>query len=127
MNKVIIIGNLGQDPEVRKGGAVSFSVATSEKWKSKDGEAQEHTEWHNIVAFGKTGELCAQYLAKGRKVCVEGKIRTDEWTDKDGETRKSKSIIAERVHFLSSAQQDGGGGSSQGNRSPSAKSDDIPF
>src|SRR5438876_12421030 len=108
VNKVILIGNLGKDPEVRftqTGSAVAnFSIATSEQWNDRDGKRQERTEWHNIVVWGKQGELCGQYLAKGRQVYVEGSIRTRSYDDKEGNRRYITEIIAQRVQFL------GGGG-----------------
>jgi single-strand DNA-binding protein len=108
VNKVILIGNLGRDPEVRftsNGRAVArFSVATSEVWKDAEGNRQERTEWHNIVVWGKQGETCAQYLAKGRQVYVEGSIRNSSYDDKSGNKRYVTEIIAQRVRFL------GGGG-----------------
>jgi len=105
MNKVIIIGRLGKDPELRympNGKAVAiFSIATSEKWTGKDGEKQERTEWHNIVAFEKTAELCAGYLNKGSQAAVEGKIQTRSW-EKDGEKKYKTEIVVNRVEFLGS-------------------------
>ena len=88
VNKAILIGNLGRDPELRytqSGQAVaSFTLATSESWTDKSGERKERTEWHRISAWGKVGELCAQYLSKGRTVYVEGRIQTRDWEDKEG-------------------------------------------
>jgi len=88
VNKAILVGNLGRDPELRQtpsGQSVcNFTLATSETWNDRNGERVERTEWHRIVAWGKTGELCAQYLSKGRTVYVEGRIQTREWEDKDG-------------------------------------------
>ena len=90
VNKAILVGNLGRDPEIRytaSGMAVAnFTIATSEKWKDKNsGEMQERTEWHRIVAWGKLGEICGEYLAKGRQVYIEGRIQTRQWEDKDDE------------------------------------------
>jgi len=103
--KVILIGYLGRDPEIRytpSGAAVaSFSIATSETWKNRDGEKQEHTEWHQIVAWNRLAEICSEYLAKGSQVYIEGKIRTNEWEDQDGNERSRKEIIANTVQFLS--------------------------
>lgn len=108
INKVIILGRLGQDPETKQfndGNAVtSFSLATSRKW-TKDGEEKEETEWHRISAFGKTGEVAAKYLSKGRQVYVEGRLRTRTW-EKDGEKRYATEIVAERVEFLGQAGKD---------------------
>jgi len=108
VNKVILVGNLGKDPEVRytqTGSAVAnFSIATSEQWNDRDGKKQERTEWHNIVVWGKTAEHCGQYLSKGRQVFIEGSIRTRSYDDKSGNKRYITEIVAQRVQFL------GGGG-----------------
>lgn len=105
MNKVLIIGNLGNDPDLRftpSGSPVcNFSVATNRKWTSKSGEEVEHTEWHRIVVWGKQGELCKEYLAKGRRVFIEGRIESRSWNDKEtNEKRYMTEIIAENVQFL---------------------------
>jgi single-strand DNA-binding protein len=114
VNKAILIGNLGRDPELRytqSGQAVvNFSIATSENWTDKAGERQERTEWHRIVVWGKTGENCAQYLSKGRTVYVEGRIQTREWEDREGQKRTTTEINAQTVTFL------GGGGGAGGGR-----------
>ena len=103
MNKVIITGNLGQKPEVRKAASglpiCNFSVATNERVKKGD-EWVDHTEWHRVVVFGKQAESCAQFLDKGSKVAVEGKLRTSSYEDKQGNPRKSTEIISDRVEFL---------------------------
>ena len=108
VNKVILVGNLGKDPEVRftnSGSAVArLSVATSEVWNDRDGNRQERTEWHNVVVWGKQGESCGQYLAKGRQVYVEGSIRSRSYDDKSGNKRYVTEVVAQRVHFR------GGGG-----------------
>ena len=108
VNKVILVGNLGKDPEVRytqTGSAVAnFSIATSEQWNDRDGKKQERTEWHNIVVWGKQAEHCGQYLSKGRQVYIEGSIRTRSYDDKSGNKRYITEIIAQRIQFL------GGGG-----------------
>jgi len=108
VNKVILVGNLGKDPEVRytqTGSAVAnFSIATSEQWSDRDGKKQERTEWHNIVVWGKQAEHCGQYLSKGRQVYVEGSIRTRSYDDKSGNKRYITEIVAQRIQFL------GGGG-----------------
>ena len=104
VNKVILIGNLGRDPETRytqSGQCVAnFTMATSENWTDKQGDKQERTEWHRIVAWGKTGELCDQYLSKGRKVYVEGKLQTRKWEDKNGNERSTTEINAQSVQFF---------------------------
>ena len=108
VNKVILVGNLGKDPEVRytqTGSAVAnFSIATSEQWNDRDGKKQERTEWHNIVVWGKQAEHCGQYLSKGRQVYIEGSIRTRSYDDKSGNKRYITEIVAQRIQFL------GGGG-----------------
>ena len=104
MNKVILIGNLGNDPETHylaSGVAVTkFNLATTERYTKKDGERQEHTEWHRIVVWGKLAEICGEYLSKGSKAGVEGRIQTNEWEDKEGNKRETKEIIANNVEFL---------------------------
>ena len=141
INKVIIVGNLGKDPEVSyvpSGAAVAkFSVATSETWKDKtSGEKKERTEWHRIVAWDKLGEICGKYLSKGRQVYVEGKLQTHSYDDKEGVKRYVTEIIAQDVQFLggkgdSSDSARSGGGPSQrepaGGRGPAGGEDDIPF
>ncbi len=112
INKVILVGNLGDDPEVRysqSGAAITTcSVATSESWKDKDGEQQERTEWHRVKFFGRLAEIAGEYLKKGRQVYIEGSLRTDKYTDKQGIERYSTGIIAEEMQML------GGGGEGQG-------------
>ena len=105
INKVILIGRLGQDPELKytpAGQAVStFSLATSENWTDKGGQRQERTEWHRIVVWGKTAENCNKYLAKGRQIFVEGRLQTRSW-DKDGQKHYTTEIVANTVQFLGS-------------------------
>lgn len=107
VNKVILIGRLGKDPEVRyttNGGSVAtFSIATNENWTDKNGQKQERTEWHRIVAWGKLGEICGQYLSKGREAFVEGRLQTREWTDKEGHKRYTTEIVAANIQFLGGA------------------------
>jgi len=104
INKVFLIGNLGADPEVRStqnGIAVTnFNVATTEKWKGKDGMQQEQTEWHRIVAFGRLGEICGQYLVKGSKVYIEGRLQTRQWDDQNGNKRYTTEIVAREMKML---------------------------
>ena len=106
VNKVILVGNLGADPEKRflgSGAAVTnFRIATSERWNDKQGNKQERTEWHRIVVYGPQAEACEKYLSKGRPVYVEGSIRTRQWEDKQGVTKYMTEIIAQRVQFLGS-------------------------
>jgi len=143
VNKVIIIGNLGKDPELRhtpQGQAVAnFPIATSESWTDKNGQKQERTEWHRIVVWGKPAELAAKYLSKGRKAYIEGRLQTRAWDDKDGQKRYTTEIVAMSVQFLDSAgsRQEAGGGSQEsdpfgappdfGGGSSSEGSDEIPF
>jgi single-strand DNA-binding protein len=112
VNKVILVGNLGQDPEIRymsDGTAVTtFRIATSETWKDKQsGEKKEQTEWHRIVAWRRLGEICGEYLSKGSQVYVEGKLQTRSW-EKDGVTRYTTEIVASTVQFLSGRGDSGG-------------------
>ena len=104
VNKAIIVGNLGRDPEMRytaSGDTISsFSVATTETWKDKQGEKQEKTEWHNITIFGKLGEIAGEDLKKGSSVYLEGRIQTDKYTDKAGIEKYSTKIIADRMQML---------------------------
>ena len=106
VNKVILVGNLGKDPESRylpDGGAVcSFSVATTDKWKDKGGEQQERTEWHRISTFSKLAEICGEYLKKGSQVYIEGRLQTRKWQDKEGKDRYTTEIVADRMQMLGS-------------------------
>ena len=112
VNKVILIGTLGKDPETKyfqDGTAVcNFSVATSESWKDKQGQRQEKTEWHRVTVFRKLAEICGQYLSKGSKVYLEGKLQTRSY-EKNGQTLYVTEIVAEEVQFLSAAQGQGQG------------------
>ena len=104
VNKVILIGNLGRDPEIRytQGGEpiANFSLATTEKWTDKSGQKQEATEWHRVVVWGKQAEICGQYLTKGRQVYIEGSIRTRQWQDQQGQKRYTTEIVARNVQML---------------------------
>jgi single-strand DNA-binding protein len=112
VNKVILVGNLGRDPETRympDGGAITnVSIATTEQWKDKNGEKQEKTEWHRVAFFGKLAEIAAEYLKKGSQVYVEGRLQTREW-EKDGVKRYTTEIIANQMQMLGSRQGMGGG------------------
>ena len=114
VNKVIIVGRLGTDPEVKTitgGNTVArLSVATSENWNDKQGQKQERTEWHRVVVWGKLAELCGKYLAKGRQVYLEGRLQTRSWEDQQGQKKYTTEIVASTVQFLG-----GGAGASQGN------------
>lgn len=134
VNKAILIGNLGRDPELRytqNGQAVAnFTLATTEKWTNKGGDREERTEWHRIVAWGRTAELCAQYLAKGRTVYIEGRLQTREWEDKEGQKRRTTEINAQTVQFLGGPRGAGGveaGEPGAAAGEPAPQGDDIPF
>jgi len=151
VNKVILVGNLGKDPELRytpAGVAVAtFSLATSDRYKDKNGEMQEKTEWHNIVAWRQLAEICGKFLHKGKQVYIEGKIQTRSYDDRDGNKRYMTEIVADQMQMLGRAGEDGGqpsrGGESRrpaqgqggGSRSvaddfsdpPFNPDDDIPF
>lgn len=122
VNKVIIVGNLGRDPETRympDGGAVTnFSVATTESWKDKSGAKQEKTEWHRISAFAKLAEICGEYLKKGSSVYIEGKIQTRKYTDKDGVEKYATEIVANQMQML--------GGKPDGKPGKPDFDDDVP-
>ena len=125
LNKAMLIGNLGQDPEVRytqsNTAVATLSIATSERYKDSNGEYQEKTEWHRVVAWGRTAEICQQYLTKGSKVYIEGPIQTRQWEDKDGQKRYTTEIKALQLTMLDSRSSGGGnqqmgGGQPQQNR-----------
>jgi single-strand DNA-binding protein len=115
VNKVILIGNLGRDPETRYtigGDAVTtLNIATSEQWKDKSGEKQERTEWHRVVLFARLAEIAGEYLKKGRSVYIEGRLQTRKYTDKDGVEKYSTEIVADRMQLLGGRE---GGGASGG-------------
>jgi single-strand DNA-binding protein len=141
VNKVIVVGNLGSDPDTRympSGSAVTnLSIATSESWKDKQsGEQKERTEWHKVAMFGKLAEIAAEYLRKGSQVYIEGKLRTRKWQDKEGKDRWTTEIVADEMQMLGG--RSGGGApaanESQGSSAPPPSSsgsndfdDDIPF
>lgn len=136
INKVILVGRLGRDPEVRytpSGVAVAnFSMATSEEWKDKDtGDKKERTEWHRIVAWRRLGEICGEYLHKGSQIYIEGKLQTRDWEDRDGNKRYTTEIVAQNMQMLDSPAK-GGKAASEEERYPveepvSIPEDDIPF
>ncbi len=148
VNKVILIGNLGANPELRytPGGqaVANFRIATNEKWTDKSGQSQERTEWHRIVVWGKLAELCNQYLQKGRQVYVEGRLQTREWTDKENHKNYTTEVVAQQVTFLGGRDGAGAGGPrgrgeaspddgfgppppEMGGEGPGPSSDDVPF
>jgi single-strand DNA-binding protein len=136
VNKVILVGRLGRDPEIRytpSGAAVAnFSIATSDEWRDKEsGEKQEKTEWHRIVAWRRLGEICGEYLRKGSQVYIEGKLQTRSWEDRDGNTRYTTEVVAQTMQMLDSSAREGRAGT-QEERYPSEEpisvpDDDIPF
>ena len=109
INKVILVGNLGADPEVRKTASqqtvTQFSLATSESWINKEGDRQEKTEWHRVVVWGKLAETCAKHLAKGRQVFIEGRLQTRSWETEQGQKRFTTEVIANQVLFLGRSPQ----------------------
>ena len=146
INKVILVGRLGKDPEVKatpSGSTVTkFSLATDERYTDRDGNKQERTEWHNIVAWGKLGEICGQYLRKGKLIYIEGKIRTESWEDKETKVKRYRTdIIADNMQMLErKGDEEGGssysgGGSYNGTRkstpasspAPEMDDDEVPF
>ena len=153
-NKVILVGNLGRDPETRYttgGDAVTnIRVATTDTWKDKNGEKQEKTEWHTVVFFGRQAEIAGEYLKKGRQVYIEGRLQTRKWQDKEGQDRYTTEIVADRMQMLGSRESGGassapadsgerepvaagaGGGGRKASPAPAKKNvddldDDIPF
>ncbi len=148
INKVILVGNLGRDPEMRhtqSGQAVAnFTLATNRRWRDKDGQQKEETEWHRIVAWGRLAEICTEYLTKGKQVYVEGRLQTRDWEDREGNKRYTTEIVALDMQMLGRRGDTGGydeaepppratdatpdstpSGSSSG--SGSGSEDDIPF
>jgi single-strand DNA-binding protein len=133
VNKIVLLGNVGRDPEIvyfHDGGAVAkFSLATSEQWKDKSGAKQERTEWHKIEVYGKTAEVCRDYVTKGKSLYIEGQVTYEEWTDKDGNKRNTTKIKVSgpnsRIVLL-------GGRSDTGSRPPADRpptdaSEEVPF
>lgn len=135
VNKVIIVGRLGADPELKTVGqgqsVARLSVATSENWLSKDGQKQERTEWHRIVVWGKQAENCAKHLSKGRQVYVEGRLQTRQWEDQQGQKRYTTEIVAQTVQFLSppsqSTQYEASANQDFGPEPSFDSNDEIPF
>jgi len=143
INKVILVGTCGKDPETRympSGGAVtSVSIATNESWKDKKtGEKQERTEWHNVTFFNRLGEIAGEYLKKGQQVYIEGSLRTEKWQDKSGNDRYTTKVIANEMQMLGGRAAGGTGGGQQSQPQPSNQpapnapiddsfDDDIPF
>ncbi len=115
VNKAFLLGNLGADPELRytpsKNAVCTLRLATGERRKTPEGEWVDHTEWHQVVVWGKTAENCAQFLKKGRQIFVEGRIQTRKWEDKEGQARYSTEIIATNVQFVGGGKGEGAGSS----------------
>ena len=132
LNKVLLIGNTGKDPEVRyttSGTAVaSFSLATSERFKNKNGEWEERTEWHNIILWGRLAEIAGEYLAKGKTVYIEGRIQTRKWQDRDGKDRFTTEIVGEKMQMLSRKDGSNHEETGQTHEGPGfSEGDEIPF
>jgi single-strand DNA-binding protein len=140
VNKVILVGNLGADPEIRytPGGTAvaNFRIATTESYKNKEGQKEDKTEWHRIVTFGKLAEICGEYLNKGKQVYIEGRIQTSQWEDKEGNKRYTTEIICNQMQMLgrvgdkgtvpAGAPQESSAGAS-GTKEDTADFDDVPF
>jgi single-strand DNA-binding protein len=141
INKAILIGNLGADPEIRytqSGTQVAtFNLATTERWKGQDGQMQESTEWHKIVAWAKLAEICGEYLNKGSRVYIEGRIQTRKWQDQNGNDRYTTEIVAKEMKMLSPRGGESSGGSFSGGQGSSfpepppgfmgGTGEDVPF
>jgi len=135
INKVILIGNLGQDPELKympSGDAVcNFTIATTEVFKDREGNQQEKTEWHRIVAFRKLAEICGEYLKKGKQVYIEGKIQTRSWEDKDGVKRFTTEVVADTMKMLGRRDEETGSTAppppKEGKNASLEAEDDLPF
>ncbi len=139
VNKVILVGNLGRDPEMRhtqKGRPVAnFTLATNERWRDKDGQQQERTEWHRIVVWDRLAEICTEYLTKGKQVYIEGRLQTRQWEDREGNKRSTTEIVANQMQMLGRRGEPGPGDPGPGESSPEpeapppgpAGDDDIPF
>jgi len=135
VNKAILVGRLGKDPEIKytpDGKAISnFTMATSETYKDKEGQKQERTEWHRIVAFGKLAEICGEYLVKGKQVYIEGRIQTRSWDDKDGNKKYMTEIVANTMQMLGRADETAKDAASSGEAAFASETprveEDVPF
>lgn len=127
VNKVILVGNLGANPEIRytQGGqaVANLRLATTERWTDRQGQKQEQTEWHNVVVWGRTAEIVGQYLTKGRQVYIEGRIRTRQWQDKTGQKRYTTEVVAQSVQMLGGRGDGGRGG---GDYAPDDQAATVP-
>lgn len=131
-NQSIIIGHLGKDPEVRFTGdgkaVANFSVATNESWLDKEGNKQERTEWHKVVAWGKLGEICGEYLFKGNPVFIEGKLQTREWEDREGNKRYTTEIVVSKMIMLGAKDDENRDeGADDEERTDKTDNDEVPF
>lgn len=130
MNKVLICGNLGADPEIRDGKSgevANLRVATTEKWLDRSGDRQEHTEWHRVVFFGRTAGVCREYLFKGSKVLIEGRIQTRKWQGQDGQDRYATEIVGGRLEMLGSPKGGARREHSESRRPSVDFDEEIPF
>ncbi len=144
VNKVILVGNLGRDPEMRhtqNGRPVgNFTLATNERWRDKDGQQQERTEWHRIVVWDRLAEICTEYLTKGKQIYIEGRLQTRQWEDREGNKRSTTEIVANQMQMLGRRGEPGPGDPGPGDPGPGESSpepeaappgpagdDDIPF
>ncbi len=136
INKVILIGNLGNDPELRHTPSgkpvVNFNLATSDLWTNKDGQQETRTEWHRIVAWNRLAEICKEYLSKGKQVYIEGRLQTRSWEDPNGQTRKVTEIVANQMMMLGTREGGGVSGTDTGVESEVVDAtgnagDDLPF
>jgi len=133
VNKAILIGNLGSDPELKytpSGQAVaSFRIATSDRWRDKDGQIQERTDWHNIICWGRQAEIANQYLKKGRPVYIEGRIQHRSYDDKDGNKRFITEVVVQRLQLLGGRPETGGAAQEipEAPSDTTGEDDDLPF
>ena len=137
VNKVILVGNLGRDPEMRHtqtGRPVAnFTLATNERWRDKDGQQQERTEWHKIVVWDRLAEICTEYLTKGKQIYIEGRLQTREWEDREGNKRYTTEIVANQMQMLGRRDESAPSGPSEPSSEPDGPppgpsgDDDIPF
>jgi single-strand DNA-binding protein len=131
VNKVILVGNLGKDPEVRhlEGGAsvANFPLATTEIFKDKAGNRQEQTEWHNIVVWRGLADVAEKFLKKGMTIYIEGKLRTRSWDDKEGNKRYTTEVVGDTFTILSKKENSNPSSGNEGNQGGSKTADDLPF
>jgi single-strand DNA-binding protein len=133
VNKVILVGNVGRDPEIRytQGGTpvANFSLATTDRFKNRSGEMEERTEWHRIVAWGRLAEICGEYLQKGKQIYIEGRLQTRDWEDKEGGKRYTTEVIAQTMQMLGRRGDTEGrasAGVARGEAAPEPVADESP-